>query len=258
MTLVNDLHARIATSTTQLLREHAAHPFHILRERGAVAALRSLLLNQAPLSTPVTARLKRQDAMTEDASGTCETLRVQMEITVLEPVDGLCGTPPRMKTVDLAVLSDSPVLVHTTHGDGDVLQRMPAESLAAAIEIKACPTNIPAQKGLVLEDLFALLSLCETHGIQAHFVLLDKAQGLYGRTHDGQHSHLVWDAVHTQTFVIKHKGRKLREFPSFQSAGLVVERGHQAPCDTPFVTCWFLAPGQDGRWHADSRRIRRM
>ena len=142
--------------------------------------------------------------------------------------------------------------------DGDVLQRMPAESLAAAIEIKACPTNIPAQKGLVLEDLFALLALCETHDIQAHFVLLDKAQGLYGRTHDGQHSHLVWDAVHTQTFVIKHKGRKLREFPSFQSAGLVVERGHQAPCDTPFVTCWFLAPGQDGRWHADSRRIRRI
>lgn len=159
---LNDQHREgVRRAITDLLEGHVANPFHVLRERGAVAELRQRLLQDPALNVPVPAQVTRFKPWPVHRSDLpqqfmANVLPVQLELSVSAPSTATRASS-FSKDVDIGILAAAPELRIAPNGPGDVLQQVEPRSLAAAIEVKACPTVDPVQRGLCVEDIRALL-----------------------------------------------------------------------------------------------------
>ncbi len=173
----------VRRSIARVLREHAASPFATLREAGVAAELRAELLSTPPFGQLVTAGTARHRANSDVSqryrlrSGSPQTKRVQLEMT-LEVSVRRCSM---RKVVDLALFTRSPTLNWAANGPGDVVQQVPLQSVAAAIEIKASPSLDTDQRGQYVNDILWLLALKKSpENVDGFFVLLDKSSLIYG------------------------------------------------------------------------------
>jgi hypothetical protein len=230
----------VETAISRFLRAHRAQPFDILREVGTVAAIRSELVatgvwrESVKIALTEKAPLVRGPRYEHKNADALRSSRVQLEVTV---VDGTWR-----KTIDIGLLTRTPTLQLGRNGPGDVLEQIGPASLAVAIEVKASPSVDPAQRGLYVEDLLALFRLSKRHRIQAHFVLLDRSQTLYGHwsTPTGKRP-IRWSAEVRQEVAFKRKDSPTKTMRSLGACGLEVAL-KRPPLGTPYVHLWMLDP----------------
>lgn len=175
--------------------EHATRPFGVLREVGVQAALKRLADSKlgayATVDALVVDEEEREIRNGLDEALVVNTDRVRLESKILSPgakrssvadeesEKGGVGKNSHERT-DLIVYKRSGVrLVRYRNGPGDIVYRTFADSVLAAVEIKADPSHTAAQKRGYGKDIDRLLRQCSV-GIQGFFVFLDKSSSFYG------------------------------------------------------------------------------
>ncbi|MBN8495016.1 MAG: hypothetical protein J0M00_26675 [Burkholderiales bacterium] len=133
----------IRQAIQKLLIAHAASPFHILREAGATAELRTLLLQKLEAIGRMCSAIRMEHAGARSRftwPPSIETLRVQLELKIQR---GRAPTKTGSST-DLVLLQRSrrPVtLTCYSGGPGDVVACVDAADVVAAVEVKASPSR---------------------------------------------------------------------------------------------------------------------
>lgn len=224
----------------ELLRAHIAMPFGILRERGVVSELRNLLL-EGPFQDSVRpqeivqypGRQGRQPtpcAYVRDGVDT-RVHRVQQEIETALEGRVRSGS---VKQLDIAVLRQAPTLHCATNGAGDVVQWVQPTSVDAAIEVKASPSTLNAQRGEYVKDIRALLQLAARHQITGYFLLLDKSLALYGRESLPPNV-IAWETSKAQSIKIRGPKKPDENVNSLSEAGISIS--HECPA-RPHIQVW--------------------
>jgi hypothetical protein len=247
----------------KLLIDHINEPFNILREYGAVAQLRGLLLAGA-FMTPVQ-KVTILGVRWPGHPQNPRVLRVQQEIKIdlsqhwllrgMSKTSTLSTDDERAawlkgkeKTLDIAIFRDDVELECTGNGSGDIVASVASKFVGAAIEVKASPSKMPEQKGKYVEDIKALLDLKINAGVSdCYFVLLDKSIALYGGALPTSSAHpcIAWNHSQQQGIHFKPpKGSSAINVNDLQSAGLHI--ANTAPSQ-PYVEIWTIEP-RSGTW----------
>ncbi len=227
------------------LEEHRLQPFAVLRETGAVAALRQLLCAQTVFQVLAEAQLidsrSANRSIDRPLTASVQVSRVQMEVTA----NARLQNEPQLwkKTVDIGIFGLRPQLRLAPNGPGDVLEQVAPGDLAAAIEVKASPSSDRRQRGLYAEDLLTLLWMKCHFGIDGHFVLFDKTHPLYGpwTAPTPDRVAMKWDSDVAQDIEFRRKGKPDFVCRSLRECGLSIGEG--ARDDAVFgVQMWALHP----------------
>ena len=232
------------------MQDHVNRPFGILRERGVVSELRNRLerlvfprpvspagfMHYPPKPPYAASGFNRSGVVTD-------VLRVQQEIETAPFGTVRSGT---VKQLDIAVLGQSPKLHCAANGPGDVVQWIGADSLDAAIEVKASPSVNADMKGEYVKDILALLNLRRGHPnnvSNCHFVLLDKSIGLYGQPAPSARL-IKWNNQAQQNIHFRARQKPTIKHTDLPSAGLHI--ANTAPSQ-PYVEIWTIEQ-RSGTW----------
>ena len=220
---------------------HQAHPFQILRERGAVADLRGRIMEEQSLRGPVSAvPSTRMSSSYAYAGVSLEVLRTQLEISVS------CDLSGYKKALDLAILKPSPTLDVRQNGPGDVLQQFRIEDVDIAIEVKTSQSCDAAARGSYIQDIYALLLLrqrsLELHPrdpAHGYFILVDRNDPVYGSWRERPKARMIWETNIRQEFVLRKKGcRPKRILGGLSECGLQVSA--EPPPHQTWIKCFVL------------------
>jgi hypothetical protein len=250
----------VRRAITDLLENHLANPFHVLRERGAVAELRQRLLLSDALNRSVTANVNRHKPWAAHKSDlpiqfSADVLRIQLEISVLSARAPVGRSAIPGKDIDIGILTGAPELRVASNGPGDVLQQVKPQSLAAAIEVKACPTVDYVQRGHCVGDLQALLRLKREFHIDGFFVLLDKSHVHYGSWigRSDRDQPIIWESDVEQSIRRKLKVGKTKVHRTLRGAGVEIW-DQPPPAGLTCVELWTLS-AIGGEWRPVCRYV---
>lgn len=260
MPLTSQENKKVDDAIRSFVEDQIAQPFAILRERGAVAELRSRLMSNG-LNTLVDAKLIDQPRGTKEKDGQLrfvQTNRVQLEITASTKYS--LSQPPNelSKALDIVVLSETPTLYLAKNGPGDVIQQVAPESLSAAIEVKASPSLDKTAGGEYIKDISALLWLASGSGVSAYFVLLDKSDAFYSPCAENVANRTRWWEDREDSIVLRYRKNK-KQILGSNGAGSIntspqrlgIEISGSKPAEgVRYVEIWLPQCDSSGEWSA--------
>jgi hypothetical protein len=137
----------------QVLREHVAEPFLLLREAGPQARLWCLLRNELVPET-VNSEVVLKCGSLHQHTRECKTSRVQLEMKV--------GSSKKSDIVILRA-DRKPRLICFPAGPTDVVAALNPDDVEAVIELKASPSRHPGERAAFAADIEKLDALRENH-----------------------------------------------------------------------------------------------